>query len=102
MGRQIVEKLATPTFGWLYTEEITEVLALALKANCFPAVDISLAAYKNSQRQKPNRLLCVVEKVSLLRLFVRQAELQMALARHAGVGIFRIWLLWGHWKLCKS
>lgn len=87
---------------WFSTEESLEHLPVIMASNCFPFACIALDAHKKSQRQRPLCFpLSVLDRVALSRPLFRLAELQMALARHAGVGIFPIWLRWGHWRLCK-
>jgi len=93
--------ISDSTFGWLSTEESIDVLVRAMRANCFQFVCIALAAHNNSQRLKPSPVLSALETIGPLRRIYRQAELQMALVRHAQAGIFRILLRAAYWKLCK-
>jgi hypothetical protein len=67
------------------TKESIDVIVKAMEANCFQFVCNVLDAHNNSQRQKPSPVLSVLERVSLLRLMYRRAELQIALARLRGL-----------------
>jgi hypothetical protein len=87
---------------WFTTEESLEHLPAIMASNYFLFACIALDAHKNSQRQKSLCFpLSVLDRAALSRPIYRWAELQMALVRHAGAGIFRIWFQWGRWKLRK-